>query len=286
MFKLKFLLLAVIGVPAFAQQDSSILTKPIVEEGKRLYRSEMASWYGTDIFVEKYKDQANIGGYFSYTENDLSTCVFFSKTSTPKVIGTIVFDKKYNTKTAKTDLTEREFSSLENDLYSIRKIAYETIISDTLVRSYPNTKLNLVPLISNSEKKVYVLTGPEKAGVVIFGSDYLLTFDNNNNLVNKKAIHKNIIPINFRIKDDAAEDTEGTIHSHLPETGDFITATDICTLMLYENFTRWKQHNVVSANYLSIWNCLKDELTVIPMAIVDKINKEQEEHNKKKKQSE
>ena len=31
-------------------------------------------------------------------------------------------------------------------------------------------------------------------------------------------------------------------------------ATDICTLMLYEKFAKWKQHNVVSKNYLNIWN--------------------------------
>jgi hypothetical protein len=38
------------------------------------------------------------------------------------------------------------------------------------------------------------------------------------------------------------------MHSHLPETGDFITPTDICTLMPYEKFANWKTHNVVSKN--------------------------------------
>ena len=70
------------------------------------------------------------------------------------------------------------------------------------------------------------------------------------------------------------------MHSHLPETGDFITATDICTLMLYEKFTKWKQHKVVSKNYLNIWNCLTDQLTVISMATIDKINKDWERRKK------
>ena len=30
--------------------------QPIVEEGKLLYRSEMASWYGTDLFLANYKE--------------------------------------------------------------------------------------------------------------------------------------------------------------------------------------------------------------------------------------
>jgi len=107
------------------------------------------------------------------------------------------------------------------------------------------------------------LTGPQQNGVVIFGNDYLLMFDNENNLISKKQLHKNIIPINYGGKEEEGKEIEGTIHSHLPETGDFITATDICTLMLYEKFAKWKQHNVVSKNYLNIWNCLTDQLVVL-----------------------
>lgn len=242
----------------------------------------MASWYGTDLFLENYKDRANVGGYFSYSENEVAKCVFFSKADKPKVIGTISFDSTYNTKTAKIDLTERDFTPNENDLYAIRKIALVTINSDTLFKTYKNTNLNLIPLINGNEKKVYVLTGPEQIGVVIFGNDYLLTFDKDNNLTSKKQLHRNIIPINYDGKEEEGKEIEGTIHSHLPETGDFITATDICTLMLYEKFTKWKQHNVVSQIYLNIWNCLTDQLTVIPMSTIDKINKDQEKHNKKK----
>ncbi len=97
--------------------------------------------------------------------------------------------------------------------------------SDTLFQIYENTNLNLI-LISNGEKKVYILTGPQQSGVVIFGNDYLVTFDKANKLIGKKRLHKNIIPLPYEGTDDEKK-TEGTVHSHLPETGDFITATDI-----------------------------------------------------------
>lgn len=267
-----FALTTLLTLNVFAQDNPTELAKPIVDEGKRLYRSEMASWYGTDLFIESYKDRANIGGYFSYSDNGIAKCIFFSKGDKPKAIGTITFDSTYNTKTAKTDLTEREFTSGEGDLYAIRKIALATINSDTLFKRYKNTSFNLIPIINGSEKKVYVLTGPQQNGVVIFGNDYLLTFDNNNSLISKKQLHKNIIPINYGSKDE----TEEAMHSHLPETGDFITATDICTLMLFEKFTKWKKHTVVSKNYLSIWNCRADQLVVIPMSTYEKINKDQQ----------
>jgi len=64
------------------------------------------------------------------------------------------------------------------------------------------------------------------------------------------------------------------MHSHLPETGDFITATDICTLMLYGKFTGWKQHNVVSEKYLNSWNIKTNQLFIVTMDVVRKINED------------
>jgi hypothetical protein len=158
-------------------------TSAIIEEGRKLYKSEMASWYGTDIFLEKFSDRkANISGYFSYSNNNVSKCIFFSKGDSPKVIGTISFDSTYNTKTAIADGTERDFTNQELDLYAIRKTALAEIRTDTLFKTYKNTNLNIIPLINKTDKKVYVLTGPQKDGVVIIGNDYLLTFDKNNKL--------------------------------------------------------------------------------------------------------
>lgn len=281
MNKLLLLLLTFISLNLFGQNDIKTQTQSIVDEGKRLYKSEMASWYGTDLFLANYKDRANVGGYFSYTTKDeISKCVFFSKTDKPRVIGTISFDSSFSTSSAKIDLTEKDFSGSENDLYIIRKIALGKLNSDTLFKKYNNTDLNIIPLIYNNEKKVYVLTGPKQSGVVIFGNDYLLTFDSKNSLTNAKRLHKNIIPIGFGNKQKAGAEVEGTMHSHLPETGDFITATDICTLMLYEKFAKWKSHNVVSQKFLNVWNCLTDELNVIPMEAIEKMNKDRENTKK------
>jgi hypothetical protein len=282
---LSIITLLKISILTYGQTDIDKLTKPIVDEGKRLYRSEMASWYGTDLFLEKFTDREKIGGYFSYTENEISKCVFFSKSDTPKVIGTISFDRTYNLKTAITDLQERELTKNENDIFEIRQIALAIVQKDTLFKTYKNTNLNFIPLISNGEKKVYILTGPTQNGVVIFGNDYLLTFDNENKFITKKQLHKNIIPINYGGKEEEGKDVEGAIHSHLPETGDFMTATDICTLMLYEKFAKWKQHTVVSKNYISIWNCETNELFAITTEVMEKINKDQEKRYKKDKKS-
>lgn len=266
MKKLFFLFLTLVSLSVVAQTDLQSRIKTVVDEGKRLYRSEMASWYGTDLFLGNYKSRANVGGYFSYTtREEVSKCIFFSKADKPRVIGTISFDKTFNPELAKIDLNEREFTTPENDLYAIRKIALTIINTDTLFKKYSNTDLNLIPLLYNNEKKVYVLTGPKQGGAVIIGNDYLLTFDSSNQLTSKKPLHKNIIPVPYAGKQKDGTEIVSTLHSHLPETGDLITSTDICTLMLYEKYAKWKTHKVVSQKYLSTWDCAKDELSVVPI---------------------
>lgn len=239
MNKLLTFLFALLSVSVLGQSNPTDEAQPIVAEGKLLYKSEMASWYGTDLFLENYKNRENIGGYFSYTSSNVSNCVFFSKADKPTVIGTISFDSTYDIKTAEVNLTERDFTKIENDLYEIRKLALAEIDSDTLFKTYNNTDLNLIPLINGEEKKVFVLTGPKNRGVVIFGNDYLLTFDGNNKLLVKKQLHKNIIPVYYGTKEEEGKQSVGAMHSHLPETGQFMTATDICTLMLYGKFAKW-----------------------------------------------
>lgn len=283
MKKISLLACLLINFYAFCQPTPTEQAQPIVAEGKLLYKSEMASWYGTDLFLEKYPNRQNIGGYFSYSENDVAKCVFFSRSEQPQVIGTISFDSTYDIKTANADLTERRFTAFENQLYQIRKAALAEISSDEMFKTYENSNLNLIPLINGGDRKVYVLTGPKQNGVVLIGNDYLLTFDNDGKLLTKKQLHQSLIPIYY-----GGEDTKqvvGAMHTHLPETGDFMTATDICTLMLYAKFAGWKTHNVVSKNYLNIWNCETNQLTVIPMDTIDKIDKDQEQRNKKKKRN-
>lgn len=260
-----YLFITLFGFNCLGQSQIDKETSIILEEGKMLYKSEMASWYGTDIFIEKYSESEKIGGYLSYTENEISKCIFFSKDETPKVIETIGFDNTFKVETAKTDLVERELTENEFALYKIRMEALKIINSDTLYKKYNNTNLNLIPIITNKEKKVFVLTGPKKNGVMLFGNDYLLTFDKNNKLLKQKQLHKSLIPIEFGSKDEI----EATIHSHVID--DLITSTDICTLMLYGKFAKMKTHYVMSKKYVSIWDCKKETLVVMTREAFEKI---------------
>ncbi len=72
------------------------------------------------------------------------------------------------------------------------------------------------------------------------------------------------------------------MHSHSEETGEYITPTDICTLMLYEKYANWKTHIVVSQKYLNIWDCNTNELTLLSNKEAKKLAEAVEKRSKKK----
>jgi len=245
--------------------------REIVAEGNKLYRSEMASWHGTDLFLARFPNKtANAGGYFSYVIGDKAICIFFSKDEDPKALATITFDSTYNVRTAFVDSIDRDLTPLEADLYLIRNTTIAEIRSDTLFKTYKNTNLNIVPLSDEYGKRVYIMTGPKNNGQVIFGNDYLLRFDKKGLLESKAKLHKGLIPIDYGDKDGKV--VVASIHSHLPGYSDYMTATDICTLRLYENFAKWKQHIVMSKDYVSVWDCESDNLAVLTKKAWEKIN--------------
>lgn len=244
--------------------------KEVIKEGTKLYRTEMASWYGTDIFLAKFGDRRqNTGGYFSYLADNKAVCVFFSRGDSPKIIGTFSFDSTYDVNTAAFNGDEREPTQQELDLITIRQSALSEYKSDALFKSYKDMNPNFIPINDEDGKRVYILTGPQKEGVVVFGNDYLLTYDQENKLIDKRGLHKNIIPTEYGKQKGNVE--VGAMHSHLPETGDLITATDICTLMLYGKFTQWQQYIVVSEKNVSLWDCKKNQLSVMSRIAWEKI---------------
>lgn len=249
-----------------AQIDNIHIADSISKEGERLYKSETASWYGTDIFLEKFKSESdNIGGYFSYDDGGNYTCLFFSKGESPQVLGTISFGNSFDS--IDVDDTKRSFTAMESGYYSIRKTALEELQKDTnFFQRYKNTSFNLIPLISATDKKVYILTGTSRSDIVIIGNDYLLDFDKENKIISKRKLHANMITLNTRLEEKTKNGSTnmGSVHNHLPETGDFITATDICTFRLFKKFTNWKQQMVISKKFMSIWNCETDRLIIVP----------------------
>ncbi len=274
---LTFIVLALCMLSAFSQSTEE---KELVAEARLLYNSERASWHGTDIFLERFPEKkGDIGGYFSYSEGNKHTCLFYDKDADPNVLGAMVFDDSFVVEAADVNSASRKLTAHEKEIYSIRKKALEEVVKDTLFKWYEEVNPNFIPLVTKNSKKVYILSGPKKNGVIVFGNDYLIEFDKKNNIKSKKALHKNIMLIPYG--NDKEDRAMSGMHSHAESTGELITATDICTLMLYCPYTGWENHIVISGKKVSIWSCEKNELTVMTREAWEKISEEGKEKNKK-----
>lgn len=269
-FILVFFVFAASGVFGQNHVDLSKVALEIEREGKELFLLEKTAWLGSDILREVHKTPEKVGGYFSYLKEEGSVCVFFSRDKNPNVIVSVSFDSDFTESKTVVNLTERSFYREEKELYQIRKKALEMVNTDSLFKTYSNSNLNIIPIVYKEIPKVYVLTSPEKAGVMLFGNDYEIVFNKSAEVVSKRALHNSLIPIFYEGRDGLAK---ASVHSHVSGKDEFITPTDICSLMLYQDFIPWERHYVMSPKFVSVWNCKLNKLNILTREEFDKMMK-------------
>ena len=239
-------------------------------EGETLYRSEWASGHSTQIFTSSFGGKKLLsGGYFSYESKTEMTTIFFSKNEDPVVLATVKFDHGLDSSKYSIDTTTRKFTENEKEFYTIRSKAAQAILNDTLFKFYQNTSLNLVPIIKNGAKRVYVVTAQTAPDEVLLGNDYLINFDKDNDIIKKTKLHNNLIPLGTGGQDAI----KASSHQHLGETSPFITATDICAFKLWKAKTTWVISFVVSAGYVSAWHFRDEFLEILTQDEWQKIMK-------------
>lgn len=250
---------------AFAQEKIQDEVKTVVSEGKIIFKLEMANRLGQKIFKAKYKGKKAIEGFVSYTEADHIRLVFYSGGKESKVLGGVLFDESFDVDKSVVEIMEREMNDQEMQLIKLRKSTL-VFINDASAFSLPeNATFSVIPMVENKSNKVYVMTVSTKDGVVMFGNDYVLSFDEKFNLVEKNSFHKNQASVTFDKNAGTANDN-GSNHMHVAEKGEMVSSTDIATLMLYEKDTKWSQHTFISEHYMFFWNYATHDLQVIPKA--------------------
>jgi hypothetical protein len=255
-------------------------TDQILEEGKLLFRLEKGSWYGTDDMLARFETKKDsVGGYLSYeTENNQINTIFFSRFNTDKILVRYSFDSLPKVTPIKIDTTNNVASDLEKSLILIRQDAKDRASSneDEFFSYYENTALNFIPVIKEKERNVFVLTGPQVSGVVLIGNDYKLSYDKNNKFDEKMKIHNSILQFPYNSGDKENKTVE-TFHSHI--VTEYISSTDICTLLLYKNYVEWNKHIVMSKKEVSIFDMEKETLFTMKRKAWEKIAEHQNAKN-------
>ena len=264
-----------LGVNAYSKEINS---EKILTEGKLLYRLEKASWYGTDIFLEKFPQKRDsIGGYLSYVSGNSVINIFFSRYDPNHIFARFQFDSLPNPNPITIDTISLAATLEERDLIQIRLDAIDKLTTNenNFFKFYKNVSFNPIPLITQNERKVFIISGTNVNGLVLIGNDYLLHYDNNNKFIYKEKIHNSLIQLQSKV-DSKNDPIVATMHSHV--LSDFINPTDICTLLLYRDLVDWNQHYVISEKYVSIFDMKKETLTIITRKAWDKINKQKQKN--------
>lgn len=247
-------------------------TRKAIEKGYQLFRLEKGSWYGTDHFLENYPNMRDkIGGYVTYeTEDNHIQTVFFDKEDPTKTIVRYRFSEVPTKNPESIDIENLEATELEMSLFSIREDARRRMVEnpDGFFRIYENTGINLIPVQEGKKTEVYVLTAATSGNNLLLGNDYLFEYDRKGKFKKQSKLHNSLIKIAYH-SDDPEDPIRETMHTHV--LSDLITATDVCTLLLYADFVEWDRHLVIGPKYVTSFNIRDLSFWVIPTKTLRKI---------------
>lgn len=257
-----------------SQDKIGLMRDSILAEGYYLYGLERSAWLTTDLLRELCpKRFSEVKGYLSYQRNQDWKCIFWSENDT-QIVFKCSFTKELDLNDVLIDSSFQIPTPYEMNLIRLRETALQYVISDTTsyFKKYRNANLNLIPIWQNNVGKVFILTGPTVDDVMFFGNDYILQYDSSLNLLHKERIHNNLITIDLTpTSQDSKNPIIGSMHSHVLH--DLITSTDVCNLLLYQEYASWTQHYVISDKYVSIWNIPDASFTILTKEAFLKLGK-------------
>ncbi len=316
-----FVLLAGIIFPnyIFSQRKLEKEKNKILTEGLALYTLILANWTSNDLYYENEFNTDYVKGYLSYKDKDTLKTIFWREIDTSSAeykaktynavgdtgIGTKQKPKQLNDcrvnvktfryakmnlsrKNCSIDEAEREPSEKEKMYMNFRAMTYKEINSDTsFFKHYQDVSLKAIPMEAGKEMKVYVYSSTLKEGVVPIGGDYILTFNRKEKTLTEKTdLHKDFIFISSQYKGHSYDASKSTQHKHKDDAAEFITPTDIATLLLYKSQIQWDEHHVIAGKYTSIFTLQDRNLTIITTAEFDAIKKRKTKHDEKAKNDE
>ena len=300
--------------PVFSQKKLDKAKKEILGEGLALYTLILANWTSNDLYYENEYNTGYVKGYLSYRDKDTIKTIFwremdtasaeykaknfqkagdtgvaFQQTTPKKIDDLRVVVKtmryaKMNVVKKNVDILdeEREPNEKEKLLMDYRAATYKAFSTDTtFFRQYAGVTTRAVPFDAGKEIKVYVYSSVKKEGVVPFGGDYLLVYDKKTKeLVEKTDLHKDCIFLSTQYQGHSYDASKATIHSHKEGAAEFITPTDIATLLLYKSQLEWDEHHVIAGEYTCVFTLVDRKLDIIPTAEFEYLKKKKADAEK------
>ncbi len=255
-----FLIFSFIVYSGFSQ-DFKQLANDILTEGIELYRSERASWISTDSIPEQ--DRQLIGGYFTYPNGQYLHSIYVDTTENNAVykftfepIGNMDIELVRTEKNVELSIEEKLILEIRKNALATGSYWYQSFGYSRIVN--PNVIIHK----TKPEFEVYIIPGTFEHGLLPIGGDIYLTYKSDGKLGDMEPIHNNLIPMEISTNRDVAY----MAHEHKGKRlgKKYITATDICTLLLYRDYLNGEKHLTVHKKFVSEFYFNEPRLVIRP----------------------
>ncbi|MBX0289361.1 hypothetical protein K3G63_02865 [Hymenobacter sp. HSC-4F20] len=226
------------------------------------------------MLLARKPDMSQLGGYFSYADGDSVRTVFVKRSTAPNLL-TVAYSFSFHRSAiepaAARQQGTRAGSAREQKLYALRETVEQELVSGEVARApyqFPeNTRPNIILLDQGPTPRAYVLVGPQEAGVLPIGNDFLLRFTAAGKLQKVERLHNSYLAMRLP---EGSQTVRAGMHSHLP-AHPYITPTDICSLLLYKDSFPAPQHIVMGKDYVSVFDIEKQQLSFLNHKEFDKV---------------
>lgn len=255
---LLFALASLCHVHASAQENLYQIADSIRAEGMLLYQHIQICKTGVEMIEADTTGRLSLraSDYLSYRHGtDYVLLMPHRSSSQQPVVTSFRFDSTGKPQTARMEVG-RAMTAHESGIWDLWHLATEMVKKDPGFKKVRDTYFNVIPIVEGDSRKVYVLSTPARSNVFVLGNDYLLQFNPGNELVSKTEFHTNSLMVPHGRK------SSGHIHSKL--NSPFISATDICALMMHPSAFAQESLRVFSPTYISEWNMKYQTLIIEP----------------------
>lgn len=200
----------------------------ILVEGNLLFYYEKATWIAYDMALENPVIRNKFESYLTYQTGKAIKTIIIGK-NLENCVAEYSFITDYDTPDI-VQLTERELSTYEKKLIYMRERIMSQLGKDEYDLRIPEGySLNFILLPYGKKYKLYVLAGTSQLNIIPFGNDYLFIADDYGNIERWRKFHTGLIPTQTEFEGSKVRELT---HSHVKDNP-LISATDICTFMLY-----------------------------------------------------
>jgi hypothetical protein len=243
-------------------QNLEQIAEEILQEGLELYRSELASWISTDSIPRP--ERHKIFGYFTYRDDDRDRLISLYVDSTFqkaefkfifKEVGDLEIELEFQQYEVPLTEKEKRILTVRLKAQGLTSMWYQTFGYSQIVN--PNIIVHKIEPL-----ELYVIAGAKQSGLLPLGGDLRLTFKSDGELDQMDAIHHNLLPFST----ETPEEAEYMAHEHRGEklAKEYMTSTDICTLLLYRNYLNEEKHLSVHKKHISEFYFNEPRLVIRP----------------------